>query len=73
MRCENQLEDCTCENLEERLDKAVASGHFEYNKCAKCGKHYARCKCEEPELILASKYNVLKNLNKLIDKPEQNN
>lgn len=58
--CENTLENCTCENLEERLDKAVETGHFDYNKCLKCGKHYARCKCDIPKLILASVYNRMK-------------
>ncbi len=73
IRCENQLQDCTCENLEERLDEAVASGHFDYKKCAKCSKHYARCKCEEPQFMLASQYNMLKDLNNIIDKPKKNN
>jgi len=58
--CENDLKDCTCEDIEKRLDVAVQSGHFDYNKCLTCGKHYARCKCEEPQLVLASVYNVLK-------------
>jgi len=58
--CEKPLKKCTCEDLEERLDTAVESGHFEYSKCRKCGKHYARCKCKIPKLMLASEYNRLK-------------
>ena len=60
--CENNVKDCTCEDLEKRLDEAVQSGHFDYNKCLMCGKHYARCRCEKPQLMLASVYNALKKM-----------
>lgn len=65
--CENHLSNCTCEDLEKRLDEAVASGHFDYNKCVKCEKHYARCRCKEPQLMLASQITYLKNLADLED------
>lgn len=51
-RCKNYLKDCKCEDLENRLDDAVKSGHFDYNKCIKCGK---------PDLIRASMYITLKS------------
>ena len=37
---------------EERLDKAVAAGVFVYKYCKLCGKHYERCKCENPEYAI---------------------
>jgi|GEM_PF-1756633 len=57
--CQSELKNCTCDDLEDRLDKAVSLGHFDYNKCLMCGKHYARCKCKNQQLILASVYNTL--------------
>ena len=52
-RCQNHISVCTCEDLEERLNSAVASGSFAYRRCKKCGKHYERCKCEKPEWEIA--------------------
>jgi len=49
MKCNKDLSECTCPDLEERLDRAVVGGGFVYKYCKKCGKHYARCKCEKPE------------------------
>ncbi len=61
-KCQTDLKECTCENLEERLDDAVRGDHFDYKKCATCGKHYARCKCKEPNFIMASLYLTLKTI-----------
>ena len=49
MQCCNDLADCTCEDLQERLaglDKVLV-----YRMCNKCKMHYAKCKCTEPEWI----------------------
>lgn len=48
MVCQKHLSECTCPDLEERLDKAVAGGYFVYKYCKKCNKHYERCKCKKP-------------------------
>ena len=63
--CENNLTDCNCEDLEDRLDDAVKSGHFDYKKCVKCVKHYDRCKCIKPDWIRASMYLTLKKMGAL--------
>lgn len=47
-RCKSELKNCTCLDLEERLDSV---SNFVYRKCALCGKHYARCRCTEPVWI----------------------
>ena len=47
-RCDTDIKDCKCPGLEEKLD---ACEGFIYRKCAECGKHYARCKCENPRWI----------------------
>lgn len=49
LKCNKHLSQCTCSDLEERLDKAVAAKTLIYKYCKLCGKHYERCKCEKPE------------------------
>ena len=49
VKCNNHLSQCTCSDLEERLNRAVGGGNFAYKSCKKCGKHYERCKCKNPE------------------------
>lgn len=55
VKCESELYDCSCPDLEKRLDGAVGSGHFAYKACKKCKKHYARCKCVEPDFAIRIK------------------
>ena len=63
--CEKNLTDCKCDDIEDRLEDAVKSGHFDYKKCARCGKHYDRCKCKKPVWIKASMYLTLKKMGAL--------
>jgi len=49
MKCNKHLSQCTCPDLEERLDSAVSASVFAYKFCKKCGKHYERCKCKNPK------------------------
>ncbi len=46
-KCNNNLSKCTCDDLEERLT-SINPGSFMYKKCKLCGKHYEKCKCENP-------------------------
>jgi len=48
-KCNNDLIRCTCEDLEERLNRAVMGGGFVYRRCRLCKKHYSRCKCKKPK------------------------
>lgn len=57
-RCQKDLSECTCEDLEERLKDAVAGGQFVYKYCKKCGHHYAKCKCDDPEWSIKTDKNV---------------
>ena len=45
-KCVKQISNCTCEDLEIRLDSC---DRVVYKKCIKCQKHYERCRCENPE------------------------
>ncbi len=47
-KCQKDLSDCICSDLQERLDSLNHSPNFIYKKCRVCGKHYAKCKCENP-------------------------
>ena len=49
MVCNKALHYCKCEDLEERLDSAVADGRFAYRHCKVCQKHYERCRCKKPD------------------------
>jgi len=47
-KCNHDFKNCSCEDLEKRLDSIPS---LIYKKCTKCGKHYTRCKCEDPNWI----------------------
>ncbi len=49
--CKKDVEDCTCKDIEERLSSLGNSPFVAYRMCKKCGQHYSRCRCEEPEWI----------------------
>ena len=48
--CQKDLSECTCSDIDERLAKlADPKGNVVYRMCLVCGRHYARCKCQEPK------------------------
>jgi hypothetical protein len=49
MKCKNDLSNCTCDDLEERLSSLKNAPNFIYKMCRNCGKHYARCGCDAPD------------------------
>jgi hypothetical protein len=54
-KCCNDLSDCTCPDLKERL--ASLGNVLIYKACKKCKSHYAKCKCEKPEWTTSDKLN----------------
>jgi len=48
MKCNKDLSECTCKDINERLKSVSNKGHFIYKMCLKCGKHYAQCECKDP-------------------------
>jgi hypothetical protein len=52
-KCQRDLSECICPDLEERLNSLGQGSGVVFRKCKKCGKHYERCRCEDPEWILA--------------------
>ena len=51
-QCSNDLADCSCTDLQERLQAAAQSPHFAYKKCSICGNHYAKCSCKVPKYVI---------------------
>jgi hypothetical protein len=47
-KCRNDLSDCTCPDIEERLRRAQSSPNLYIPDCPKCGKPRPICKCAEP-------------------------
>ena len=49
VKCGHSIGHCTCGDMDERLASLNNKPHFIYKKCRKCGKHYERCQCENPD------------------------
>ena len=45
------MADCQCPDRDEQLRKIAydPKSYVAFKWCRKCDKHYARCKCEQPE------------------------
>jgi len=56
MKCNNDLANCTCDDLQERLEKLADSPNLSIQWCARCNKHHSRCKCESPIWTTLDKY-----------------
>lgn len=55
-RCNNELEDCLCPDIDERMAKLGAKdGPLVFKACKTCKKHYARCRCKNPEWTTSDK------------------
>lgn len=44
-RCHNDIADCTCPDIEERLRRAAAHPNIALTFCKQCGKYFTRCIC----------------------------
>ena len=51
-KCQNDLSECTCPDIDERMASLKNSPYLAFKWCVKCDKHYARCRCAEPEFIV---------------------
>jgi len=47
--CNRDIFECTCNDIKERIAETNKSPHVIIRICLKCGEHYSRCKCAEPE------------------------
>ncbi len=52
-KCSNDLEDCVCPDLAERMKGLGGAGSAVASRwCSVCDQHYAVCRCEEPNWML---------------------
>lgn len=49
VKCQKELDKCTCPDIDERLEKLSKSPHIIMKWCLKCDKHYSQCRCKEPK------------------------
>ena len=50
MKCDHDLDGCTCPDLAERMRRLSGPGGAVASRwCAGCDKHYAACRCEQPD------------------------
>ena len=47
--CGKDLDKCTCPDIDERMFDLFESQYLLFRVCYLCGRHYARCKCKEPD------------------------
>jgi hypothetical protein len=62
VKCHNDLENCTCPDIDERMKDLAGSPFITYRMCKVCGKHYARCKCESPIWIASDSPEAMQRL-----------
>lgn len=48
MKCQKELHECTCTDINERLRAISGSKNIASKWCTVCDKHYSQCKCERP-------------------------
>ena len=46
VKCQNDVGDCTCLDIEERLAALAVHPLWAIDFCSACGAHHHRCKCE---------------------------
>ena len=49
-KCQNEISDCTCPDIKERLESLARHPNLAIEFCANCGKHHARCKCGDKRI-----------------------
>ena len=48
-KCNHDLSECTCDDIDEKFESLKNDKHFIFRMCRKCGLHYNRCRCAVPD------------------------
>jgi len=48
MKCQHDLQECTCPDIAERLRAISSSPNILSKWCIVCDKHYSQCTCPNP-------------------------
>lgn len=46
-QCQNNIVDCTCDDIEERLQALAEHPNFATDRCTNCREHPQECECDE--------------------------
>jgi len=49
MKCQKDLSECICEDIDKKFENLKNDPNFIFKMCRLCGKHYQRCRCENPD------------------------
>lgn len=49
MKCQKDLSECFCEDIDKKFENLKNDPNFIFKMCRLCGKHYQRCRCENPD------------------------
>lgn len=44
-RCQNEVPDCECDDISERLERLADIDGFATDRCTDCGHHAVDCTC----------------------------
>lgn len=51
VRCQKDIAECTCPDIDKRLKELSESEYIVFPKCSRCGKHWERCNCPKDEKV----------------------
>jgi len=51
-RCQNDLSECTCPDLQERLARLTDGGNLAVKWCRACNLSYHKCQCQKPDFVV---------------------
>lgn len=51
-RCQNELIDCECEDIEDRLERLANINSVVSQWCETCDSHHSRCECDNAEWVI---------------------
>lgn len=49
--CKKGIKDCTCKDIDLRIEKLLNNPNFLFKFCSSCEKHAERCKCQDPVFV----------------------
>lgn len=52
MKCNHDVADCTCSDINERLLSVAQGGHAAFTFCRTCKEYKSRCQCDTPDFEL---------------------
>ena len=70
-RCNHDVSECTCPNIDERLAAANQHPNIQLATCDKCGKHVNRCTCVKDQVQMKAAVKRLGDASDLLNRASQ--